>query len=487
MTEPPTLSMRIQAVIDCPHITDWYFTTKLSDFVQHWSYETLDAKWHWYRLEYQARGSTHAHSCVKLKNDPGICTLVTKAAAAWMLQQYDSEDTTNSDLIQEGEIAKTTVLQYADWLVTTCNIALPDEFWRLPDPHPCTVSIDKVTDSERDYCDLVNTIQHHTQCSAAYCLRKKGPQQEPKCRFDYPRPLQPKSTLTFEKLSDNTIRATLTTERNDPRMNTHNRLMLQNWRANVDVQVIVDVNACARYMAKYAAKSEPRSQSVQSLFKSCVNSSSSTNSSQTIFRRCMLRTVGERDFSAQETAHMLLSLPLVSCSFNFITISLNGSRKVNWDKDTGELELQRSFLDDYAEREPKFSNTNLQQFAANYNICNGKVVKRAKPVVVRTFPYYSCNPQGEQYAQYCHYQLIKYHPWTSHTSYVWQQESATDEEYISAYRSFLRTDYAQDHIPLHIEDLERSQQYYSRQQEDDEQPPHVNEQEEWMQLYQLNQ
>ena len=243
-SEPPTHSMCIQAVINCPHITDWFFTTKLSDFVQHWLYDTLDAEWHWYRLEYQARGSTHAHGCVKLKNDPGICTLVTKAATAWLTQQDNPDDASTSDLIQEGEEAKTAVLQYADWLVTTCNMALPDEFWRLPNPHPCAVSVDEVSDLERDYCDLVNTIQRHTQCSAAYCLRKKSPQQEPKCRFDYPRPLLPESTLTFEKLSDNTIRATLTTKRNDPRVNTHNRLMLQNWRANVDVQVIVDVNAC---------------------------------------------------------------------------------------------------------------------------------------------------------------------------------------------------------------------------------------------------
>ena len=111
-----------------------------------------------------------------------------------------------------------------------------------------------------------------------------------------------------------------------------------------------------------------------SLFKSCVDSYSSSTS-QTILRWCMLRTIGERDFSAQETTHMLLSLPLVSCSFNFITISLNGSQKINQNKDTGEVELQKSFLDDYAQCESNFSNTNLQQFAANYSICKGKVVK----------------------------------------------------------------------------------------------------------------
>ncbi len=38
--------------------------------------------------------------------------------------------------------------------------------------------------------------------------------------------------------------------------------MLQHWRANVDLQVTVDVLACARYLTKYAAKGEPRSNPV---------------------------------------------------------------------------------------------------------------------------------------------------------------------------------------------------------------------------------
>ena len=71
----------------------------------------------------------HAHSCVKLRNDPGICTLVKKAATAWLLEQENQHNAVNTDIIREGEVAKTTVLQYADWLVTTCNMALPDEFW----------------------------------------------------------------------------------------------------------------------------------------------------------------------------------------------------------------------------------------------------------------------------------------------------------------------------------------------------------------------
>jgi hypothetical protein len=45
----------------------------------------------------------------------------------------------------------------------------------------------------------------------------------------------------------------------------------------------------------------------------------------------MIQVAGDRDIAAQETAHMLLSLPLVGCTFSFDTISLDNSRKVNID------------------------------------------------------------------------------------------------------------------------------------------------------------
>ena len=127
-SQPVTHQMRVKAVIDKPHITDWYFTSKLTDWIQHWLYNVLDARWHWYRFEYQARGSTHAHGCAKLANDPGICELVTKGSIAWHAKkrlQAGEQLEHNVDyeqLIQDGEDAKTEALQYADWLVTTMNV-----------------------------------------------------------------------------------------------------------------------------------------------------------------------------------------------------------------------------------------------------------------------------------------------------------------------------------------------------------------------------
>ena len=76
--------MHINNIINNPALTDWFFHVKT---VQSWLWDTLDAEWYWYRYEYQARGSTHAHGCVKLKNDPGLCNLVNAAAIGWMEEE----------------------------------------------------------------------------------------------------------------------------------------------------------------------------------------------------------------------------------------------------------------------------------------------------------------------------------------------------------------------------------------------------------------
>lgn len=65
--------IRCNNVINNPHIVDWFFTECLKKFIKHWLYDSLDAKWHWYRFEYQSRGSIHCRGVAKLNNDPGLC------------------------------------------------------------------------------------------------------------------------------------------------------------------------------------------------------------------------------------------------------------------------------------------------------------------------------------------------------------------------------------------------------------------------------
>ena len=69
--DPVTLTPRErrQNVIENPHLTDWLFVQRLESFIKHWLYKTLGAEWHWYRYEYQARGSIHCHGIAKLIQD----------------------------------------------------------------------------------------------------------------------------------------------------------------------------------------------------------------------------------------------------------------------------------------------------------------------------------------------------------------------------------------------------------------------------------
>ena len=489
-TSQPSRSVRVQAVINNPHMADWFFTAKLSEFVDHWLYKTLDAQWHWYRFEYQARGSTHAHGCAKLKNDPGICSLVQKAAAAWSvkLQLQEGNASPNSEeeaILECGKEATKLVTDYADWLITTCNPCPPDELWSVPDPHPCSLPFNQVEDVDTDYSNLVNCVQRHTQCSAAYCLRKRPNSEEAQCHFNYPIPEQSTTELAFEKLPCGSIRATLTTKRNDQRVNSHNRVQLQHWRANVDLQLIVDVDACARYMAKYAAKGEPKSQTVHSLYKSCVDSLTPSSHAHKALRSAMLKCIGERDYSAQETCHMLLSLPLYSCSFNFATVNLDGSKKISTDSDSGDLLVETSIIDAYASRDSSLCSQNLYEFLTQYYLVKGKLCKRNIPVIVRTFPTYSSNPQGDKYAQYCRIQLLKYQVWSNTTNHIWQSDPSNDN-LTACYHDFLQTPYAQQCVPHFAKELDQAQQYVLQDPDDNEETETEHHQEDWMQLCSLN-
>ena len=113
--------VRRQNVINNPHVVDWFFTQRLESFVKHWLYDTLGAKWHWFRYEYQGRGSIHCHGTAKLNNDPGLCQLTQTALKGFLAQKFkdenDCSDTTELDQdIEAGQKAADTVCQYVDWL-----------------------------------------------------------------------------------------------------------------------------------------------------------------------------------------------------------------------------------------------------------------------------------------------------------------------------------------------------------------------------------
>ncbi|CAB4016552.1 ATP-dependent DNA helicase PIF1 [Paramuricea clavata] len=113
-----------------------------------------------------------------------------------------------------------------------------------------------------------------------------------------------------------------------------------------------------------------------------------------------MKSLGERDYAAQETMHHLLSLKLHSTSFKVMPVILNGSRRV---RDTANIEegescTDYSLLDVYANREQYESsqniiNMNFFQFATKYKVVNDELTKLPENIIPRIFPTYSPNPK----------------------------------------------------------------------------------------------
>jgi hypothetical protein len=104
---------------------------------------------------------------------------------------------------------------------------------------------------------------------------------------------------------------------------------LQGWRANCDIQVVIDHYGCVEYLTKYAAKGEPRSPILKQAFISIVQNVGNNTDPHIAIKKVVMKTLGERDYAAQETMHHLLSIKLHSSSFTVIPVSLNGSRRVH--------------------------------------------------------------------------------------------------------------------------------------------------------------
>ena len=151
-------------------------------------------------------------------------------------------------------------------------------------------------------------------------------------------------------------------------------------------------------------------------FNSIVKNANNTSDPHKAIKKVVMKTLGERDYAAQETMHHLLSLKLHihSSSFNVISVSLNGSgsRRVHADlsNDGGSTCTANSQLDVYANREqydssPDVMNMNFVQFAKEFKVVNAKLTQLPGNVIPRIFPTYSCNPKGQNFALYCKYEV----------------------------------------------------------------------------------
>ena len=177
------------------------------------------------------------------------------------------------------------------------------------------------------------------------------------------------------------------------------------------------------------------------VYTSVLNDTPNDCNSHNIIKKLMMKAVGQRDMSVQEVPDQLLSIKLVSSSFQVISTSLDGSRRITVQSNL--LHTEKSLLDLYATRDtyecdfPGISNLNFIQFASSF--CKGKIgiARRKTDVVVRTHPNYSSDPKGRSYSLFCKYQLLKYKPWLHSFDSARDDQDNSDVVYIEKWHEVL--------------------------------------------------
>ena len=323
------------------------------------------------RIEFQARGSPHAHTILWIKDAPKL--------------------NVNSDK---------DVCSFIDKYVK-CSIP-----------------------EEEELAQVVTKVQKHRH--SATC-RRRG-----KCRFHYPRPPSPETVIarqstaaTYpEELAEQGMKALaavrkvvddkdtpedismdeLLTKANvshsiymcglkmcatgssivmqrkpsESWINTYNPDDIRVWRANMDLQFVLDPYACVMYIAAYMLKSE---RSMGELLKQ-VSKECSGEQIRTQLRRLGSVFLNHREVSAQEAVYRILSMPLKQLRRKVVFVNTAAKedrisllKPINqiqdMDEDSEDI-YQTSLINRYAARPDQLNDMCLAEFAANYTTRSGQ-------------------------------------------------------------------------------------------------------------------
>ena len=225
----------------------------------------------------------------------------------------------------------------------------------------------------------------------------------------------------------------------------------------MDLQYVVSRQRVTKYVAKYATMSEPRSEALQEVYRSIMKSINDDGTPLKVVQKRLTSTVGERDFSAQETCHLLLMLSIVSSSRDFVVLSLDGSREVDDNLEADKPVTIESQLDQYCARPDTgdFNQLSLLEFVKQYKILKKKGVAfilRKKEMLVIPHPYCSPDPDEPQYEQYCRQKLMLHQPFCQLEDLLADYQSHED-----AYAAFLKSEKAPISLADGIQQLEIAQ------------------------------
>ena len=166
---------------------------------------------------------------------------------------------------------------------------------------------------------------------------------------------------------------------NEVRINNYNPACLSAWRANMDIQYVLDVYACAVYIANYISKGQKGMSEL--LREACHEARQENNTIKQQVRDIGSKFLNNVEISAQEAVYIVLQLPMRKSSRQIIFINTSPPNErvellkpmddiKNMEDDSNEI-YTSGLLNRYCKRPQKLENLTLADWAAWYD-CAGK-------------------------------------------------------------------------------------------------------------------
>eukprot|EP00732_Lithocolla_globosa_P000252 Lithocolla_globosa_v1_NODE_62_length_7247_cov_17.118503.p1 type:complete len:1467 gc:universal NODE_62_length_7247_cov_17.118503:2368-6768(+) len=335
-----------------------------------------------YRIEFQQRGTPHAHCLLWIKDAP-VIDVQTDEAVIEFVDKYVScsADDVSRDLVslnthkhtktcrrkkkqrkktEDGKDTVTTKLN--------CRFHIP-----LP-PMEHTVILRPFDEDEPGLSTHKKNWQKIQKVLAQmFDDHKKDPLCLDALTFD---DFLDRVNLTRSKYLaavrssvESPVRLFLKRKPNAIRVHAYNPFLMKTWQANMDLQYVVDMYGCAQYIANYISKGHS---GLSKALREACESPEMNNSNY--WRQISNKFLKASEVSAQEAVYYLLGLPYRRATRNFVFVNTSEKNKravflksqaelEKLDKDSLDIESD-NLLKRYARRPENWGAMCLAEYAA---------------------------------------------------------------------------------------------------------------------------
>ena len=369
-----------------------HFDYQVSQFLRNFLMSSLAplgkiADW-FYRVEYQQRGSPHIHMLIWLEDAPVFGVDSDDKVIAFIDKIISCEKPTN-----KPELLKLVNRQIHRHSQTCQKKSKTECRFNYPQPPMSSAKILYPLDSDMQESELK---QHKDSWKS---IKKQLNDMKEGENISFNQLLvnlkvTEENYLLAVRSHLNTPAIFLKRQPNELRINNYNPACLGAWRANMDIQFVLDVYACAMYIVSYISKAQ---KGISELLRTACDEARRGNSSI----KQQVRDIGNKflnnvEISAQEAVYIVLQLAMRKSSPQVIFINtsppeqrvqlLKPINDIQEMEDDCEEIYTSGLLKRYIKRPLGLGHVTLADWAAWYDSSGKPYVKKSYQVDIDNLP-----------------------------------------------------------------------------------------------------